>query len=834
MPYDKFIIGPFDKTSGLQTNVQPFMISDDAYASLNNAYIWRGRVRKRFGSTYMIDDQTDSRLRVQLGTVAGLPSPTPVPGGFGKIGQMFSIGTTFFTVYQTIGPMFTTGVATGTFNVNNGFYTFADTGGFPGATPIWWYPANPVMGITQYEIESVNNHPTFAFDTQFAYTFTPNLGWEQPGNLGNAQWHGKDTNFFWSTTWEGLTDNTQILFTTNFNAAVPTPAPLTDDPIRFWDGNVWNDFTPKFLNAGIDPVNTVQSARIIVAFKDRLLLLNTIERNATGANLAFVNRCRFSQNGSPIQGANPTYEPAWLELTQAGSQGAGYVDATTEEAIISAEFIKDRLIVYFERSTWELAYTGNEILPFKWQKINTELGSMATDSSVPFDKVVLTVGATGIHACNGANVERIDSIIPDEIYSIQLANLAESRVAGIRDYYTEMVYWTIPALSPNTLPPYPNRVIVYNYKTGTWAFNDDCITAFGYFEQQGDQLWVNTDETWESSTQTWSSGVTQANFRVIVAGNQQGFVYRIEPDKASNEHVMQVTNAVVNVAGLNFTIINHTLAAGDYFHIQGQSVGVGQTDINGNFAGVVIAPVFHLGQYFVIGNNVYTSVTEGVAQPLQVTLPSIGTGTYDTVSGALVINNSTPLTDIIAYITPGAFQLQPNSTDTNNIYLVDSVIDANTVFVNNITLITPTPITAGWTVARVSNVNFLSKQWNFYNKEDSNFSIQKIDFNVTKTTSGEITVDYYPSSTELSMIQEAQDTESILGTGILETSPYDLLPLEAVQEFLWHPLYFQCVGESIQLYFYFSENQMMNPNVVFSEFELNSLIVYAIRSGRMQ
>ena len=55
------------------------------------------------------------------------------------------------------------------------------------------------------------------------------------------------------------------------------------------------------------------------------------------------------------------------------ADGGGYIDASTEEQIVSAEFIKDRLIVYFERSTWELAYTGNEVLPFVWQKINTEL-----------------------------------------------------------------------------------------------------------------------------------------------------------------------------------------------------------------------------------------------------------------------------------------------------------------------------------------------------------------------------------------------------------------------------------------------------------------------------
>src|SRR6266404_1709230 len=49
----------------------------------------------------------------------------------------------------------------------------------------------------------------------------------------------------------------------------------------------------------------VQTAKIIVPFKDRLLLLNTIENNNSGLNgtgtaTAYVNRCRYSFNGSPL------------------------------------------------------------------------------------------------------------------------------------------------------------------------------------------------------------------------------------------------------------------------------------------------------------------------------------------------------------------------------------------------------------------------------------------------------------------------------------------------------------------------------------------------------
>ena len=201
----------------------------------------------------------------------------------------------------------------------------------------------------------------------------------------------------------------------------------------------------------------VQTCRIIVPFFNRLLLLNTIENDnstfgaspGTGTATAYVNRCRYSFNGSPFA------RNAWYEKNQSDSDvgatavannniaaGAGSIDAATEEQIISAEFIKDRLIVYFERSTWEIVYTGNEVLPFRWQKLNTELGSQSTFSTVPFDRAVLTIGNTGVHSCNGVNVERIDDKIPDEIFEFATKNSNTLRTVGIRDYYTELVYWT--------------------------------------------------------------------------------------------------------------------------------------------------------------------------------------------------------------------------------------------------------------------------------------------------------------------------------------------------------------------------------------------------------
>ena len=78
MPVQRFLIAP--PTGGLVNNVKPWLIPDDAFAVLNNAYVFRGRVKKRFGST-VVDangsgDILKTRLRINIGTT------DPITGNF--------------------------------------------------------------------------------------------------------------------------------------------------------------------------------------------------------------------------------------------------------------------------------------------------------------------------------------------------------------------------------------------------------------------------------------------------------------------------------------------------------------------------------------------------------------------------------------------------------------------------------------------------------------------------------------------------------------------------------------------------------------------------------
>ena len=203
---DRFFIATYDSDSGLQNNVKPWLIADSAFSELTNAYVFRGRVRKRFGSQWLGDDPLGTRLRVQVNTLTGGAANGTVPDSSFAIGQMFSIGTELFTVWQANGAMLDTGISTThTYNTANGVYSFTGVTQ-PDGTPVYFYPALPVMGLLIYETDVQNNELTIAFDTRFAYQYIN--GWtrisaEAAGNAGAATWSGSDSQFFWGTEGPG-------------------------------------------------------------------------------------------------------------------------------------------------------------------------------------------------------------------------------------------------------------------------------------------------------------------------------------------------------------------------------------------------------------------------------------------------------------------------------------------------------------------------------------------------------------------------------------------------------------------------------------------------------
>jgi len=832
MAYDKFLIGYQDNRSGLQTNLKPWLIADNAFEALEDAYIFRGRVKKRFGSILMGADQTASRLRINLGNTNGSGAFSgTVPGVVFEIGQMFSCGTDIYTVYQTgtPGSCLSTSTATCTYNTSNGAVVIA---GAAASTAVYFYPATPVMGLAEYYIDSTAETQNIAFDTQFAYQFNrTSLGWYQLSS-GASTWTGSDSQFFWSANYQGATVALNSLWVTNFNPA---------DGIRCWNNSTWiqpvinwtygssigttngsgaasgtvpgssgfigqvfnigtTSFAVTVANGALTPTsnalagsvgtgtfdtatgaytftgatanapiyftgnNYVQTAQLIVQFKNRLVLLNTVEMvNGTSTNFPF--RARYCAISSPLA------VNAWMQDVPGNGSA---IDAPTQEAIVTAQFVKDRLIVYFTSSTYELVYTGNEIFPFVFQKINNELGAVSTFSEIPFDKVTIGIDDIGIHACNGSNVYRIDTKIPQYTFDLSSENAGFERVSGIRDYFNEMAYWTIVPTNRNSSFYFPNLVLVYNYANYSWSKIHDSFTTFGYFvltPYSNGITWGATATPWGQITDFWNfNGNTSNNttVRTVLGGNQQGYILVLRPDTFSNAPSLQVSSFSSSAAGIGtISCINHNLSL-NQFVLLSDMHGLTFTDSLGN------------------------------------TLPNL-----------------------MCRVTP-----DPVSANTPNQFSF-SALDNSSLPIT----ITGT-YTGGGTVSLVSNMNILSKQYNFYTEQDRNMYMQRVDFLVDRTTNGVVTADYLVSSTPLSMISEGIGNVAspgpLPGNGTLETSPYALAPFEQYQTRLWHPVYLYAEGECVQLQLYMSPNQMFSYNIVnntvqyvaLNDFELHAMVFY--------
>jgi len=552
MAFDKFLIAPISE--GMRRDIKPWLIPESAFEELNNAYIFRGRVKNRVGSIntgqFFDAASQSSRLRMKLGTTdpitGNIAGTIPLgAAGLGAIGQVFTAGDDVFTVITDAAgaqDMLSTGAATVyTFNAATGAYNIQ---GAATGEDFYFYPALPVMGLTNYEKLDINDEDTYGFDTKFSYKLL-STGWERIGNSIATPaadiWTGTNSDFFWSTNWRGTDDYTYLLFSTNYSAT---------DNLRYFDGTNWTRWQPQYAS---NVLNTIETARLIIPFQNRLLLLNTVESDENGINFTFVNRCRYSRVGSPI-GADSYRE----DIDGEGS----FIDAPTREAIVSCQKIKNRLIVFFERSTYELVYTGNQIYPFRWQEINSTLGCESTFSVVPFDKAVLGVGQTGIHACTGANVERIDTKIPDEVFEIHNDDDGVFRVHGIRDYYNEMVYWTMPY--EHSYQSFPNKLLVFNYKENTWAFFDDHVTAFGYHQISDDLTWSEMDQEWEQNDDQWNDGTMESKFRYVIAGNQHGYTFLMHREFEFNAISKPVTDITEAAGVITVKVIAHNLSSGDW------------------------------------------------------------------------------------------------------------------------------------------------------------------------------------------------------------------------------------------------------------------------------
>lgn len=370
----------------------------------------------------------------------------------------------------------------------------------------------------------------------------------------------------------------------------------SNTPPNFVNGYGWVNFCPPLSKStySIGDLPPGQwylvSARMIVPFKDRLLAFGAVVQTSAADSQRFIQDiCIYSQNGTPYytvsfngEPENPTNPtpvlvagistptPSSSKDGQTASAAAffsdvqgfgGFVQAGVDQNISSVSSNEDALIVGFNPSVQtRFVYTGDDIFPFNFFLINSELGSYSPFATINFDDGVLTAGPRGFVMTAQTKSQRFDESIINQIFEIRLKNNGSERLCAVRDFQNELVY--INSNSNKFSSTFPNQSYVYNYREGSWAQNFESYTTYGQFRETGGLTWATIGTkypTWSDWTDSWESGGSTESQPLIIAGNQQGFV--VIKTNGTGE---AVSLTITNITQTQITCTDHGLNTSDF------------------------------------------------------------------------------------------------------------------------------------------------------------------------------------------------------------------------------------------------------------------------------
>lgn len=386
----------------------------------------------------------------------------------------------------------------------------------------------------------------------------------------------------------------------------------------FVQGNGWVNFSPplndinavpNFSIANLPPAQYyLVGARMIVPFKDRLLFIGpVIQTSAAGSQKYLQDTIIYSQNGTAFYTTSYTNTPSAIIDTPTSASNifhpilvptdqtatsqsyfedqtgfGGFITAGVDKPIITSSINEDVLILGFNPNLQtRLVYSGNDIIPFNFFFINSELGSSSTFSAVNLDKGVITKGPRGFIITSQVEALRIDMEIPDQVFEVKLTNNGNERVCSQRDFINEWMYFTYPSAS--IVDKFPNQTLQYNYRDNSWAIFNECYTTYGPFNKQTGFTWATVGDiypSWLEWTDPWDAGESELLQPDVIGGNQQGFIL-ILSEGTGEGRSLYIQNIVGNVVSSPF----HGLVNGDYIIIS-NALGDISAQVNGKIFSV--------------------------------------------------------------------------------------------------------------------------------------------------------------------------------------------------------------------------------------------------------
>lgn len=232
---EKIIVGPINQ--GLVNDRRPFVIDNDSFPVLLNAYQWRGRVKRKRGTQLLgrlkrYFDSTNSSYTSTVTITLDGSGRGNILTGFsletngnivpGSVTLTASGGPTVYTDPTQDGYLTPTGTSgPNTINYASGAILIPIQAGNTVSAVFNYYPDLPVMGLEDFVSTSAQFPGTLGFDTRYSYninsaypydiydvSFYKNpptgtyVGYTQKTNITPTRWNGEDYQQFWTVNYQ--------------------------------------------------------------------------------------------------------------------------------------------------------------------------------------------------------------------------------------------------------------------------------------------------------------------------------------------------------------------------------------------------------------------------------------------------------------------------------------------------------------------------------------------------------------------------------------------------------------------------------------------------------
>ena len=565
MSYQPYLISNY--ATGLDRELQPWLLPNDAFVDLLDGYVYRGVTQKRDGysgfanglkSTY-----TESRMVHHVapanmtGAIDGANRTftatltTPVSRGSVTVN-----GSNPVQVLTDNGSGTFTGAGTGTINYTSGAVSITFTTAPAIASTVTinfdFFPGLPVMGVMSF-YPTNNVRQLIVADTTYVNRYNPVT--DRLVDISSATPYNCTKTDFWS--WVNYANASSVPRLVFANGVV-------GDVIQQYDGTTVAAYTKTFAGGTLN-------ARQIFNVRDRLVLFQTIE-----AGVLFPRRIRISGTGADCDVFDNT------------ATGAGFIDIPDNTWFFGAAFNRDDVIFFTEAATWVLKFTGNDVTPFTLQKIDGSRGCGAAFSVISYLNRTMAAGPRGLLISDGYQVERMDNNIPDFSFNnIDNNNFLDCFSGFIdedRDVY--LIYPSNGVIKPPLVPVgSSDRILVINFEEDNYAIYRVPLSCMGNFQTSIVILWsdltaANGFPNWDALSETygnWNAFPYSKGTPIAIGGGHKGEVWRLnDVESEDNPQRIRALN-VIDSDTVRVTTDWNNYNIGDY--IVFEAVG-GMTQIN--------------------------------------------------------------------------------------------------------------------------------------------------------------------------------------------------------------------------------------------------------------